>query len=97
LKARFPSFLYGMWFRDEKMYSTTFSAGCILHNVCLSFRDSWSKKLVRETMKVLKEQKKLYRRAMRTVSRRHKVGGSLEDGRVRRKAVMEQATGSKEG
>lgn len=94
LKARFESLLKGMWFRDDDMYTLCFEACCILHNVCLEFKDAWDERKIKQTMKKLGVQKKAVRKACRTVYKLNKVGGTLEDGRARRKEVMEGATGS---
>lgn len=92
LKARFGSLLKGMWFRDTAMYSVIFETCCILHNVCLDFRDTWSDAQVRRVCQKIRLQERLYRRAIpRPLSN---VGGSLADGQARRKEVMQAATGS---
>lgn len=97
LKARFQSLLRGMWFRDAAMYSLIFEVCCILHNICLDFKDVWSETAVRKARVVIRQQKKAWRKAMRKVPRVHPVGGNLDAGRARRKEVMKRATGSTEG
>jgi hypothetical protein len=95
LKARFSSLLKGMWFRDASMYSVIFETCCILHHVCLDFRDAWSDSQVRSAIQKIRLQERLYRRAVpRPLSN---AGGSLADGQARRKAVMLGATGSAYG
>lgn len=97
LKARFRCLLFGMWFRDEKMYSCIFVACCILHNVSLSFRDAISEAEVSRARLVVRREKKAVRAAAKRKVKLSKVGGTLEAGRARRKRVMEEATGSREG
>lgn len=95
LKARFASLLHGMWFRDASMYSIIVETCCILHNVCLDFRDTWSEEQVRRACKKIRKQEELRRRVVpRPLSN---VGGTLADGQARRNAVMLAATGSAHG
>ena len=97
LKARFRCLLFGMWFRDEKMYTRIFVACCILHNICLNFRDAISKAEVSRARLVVRREKKAVRAAAKRQVKLSKIGGTLEEGRARRKRVMEEATGSREG
>ena len=97
LKARFRCLLFGMWFRDEAMYSRVFLACCILHNVCLNFRDAVSPVEVARARAVVKREKKTVRAAAKRKVKLSKVGGTLDAGRARRKQVMQEATGSVEG
>jgi len=97
LKARFRCLLFGMWFRDEAMYSRVFLACCILHNVCLHFRDAISKAEVSRARLVVRGEKKAVRAAAKRRVKLSKVGGTLDAGRARRKRVMKEVTGSREG
>jgi len=97
LKARFQALLHGMWFRDAAMYSAVFEACCIIHNICLNFREVWSKSDVLKARVVIRAQKKAWRRALKKIPRVHAIGGDLDAGRARRKKVMKRATGSNEG
>jgi len=54
LKARFPALLHGMWYRDRRMYSKTFHACCVLHN--MSLRDPMAPK---DIMKAIKAERRL--------------------------------------
>jgi hypothetical protein len=94
LKARFRSLLVGMWFRDVTMYPLIFEVCCYLHNVCLDFREAWDAPAVRRATRENKRQKKAWRKAMKKIPRLNKnVGGTLEQGRARRKEVCKAATG----
>ena len=97
LKARFRCLLFGMWFRDESMYSSIFLACCVLHNICLHFRDAISEAEVSRARVVIRREKKAVRAAAKRKVKLSKIGGTLEAGRARRKRVMEEATGSCEG
>jgi hypothetical protein len=39
LKGRFRSLLSGLFFRNQKEYSVVFLSLCILHNICIEYRD----------------------------------------------------------
>jgi len=97
LKARFRCLLHGMWFRDERMYTRIFLACCILHNLCLNFRDAISEAQVRSARIVIQREKIAVRAGAQRKVKLSKVGGTLDAGRARRKRVMEDATGSREG
>ena len=50
LKGRFRSLLSGLFFRNLDEYSVVFLALCILHNICIRYRDEVDEADIRDAM-----------------------------------------------
>jgi len=89
LKARFRSLLSGLFLRDSSEYSTVIKSLCILHNICIEYKDSWDPQEINELMKLEQERKAARQMAIQTAEAAAPAvhPSSLEAGRAHRQLI----------
>lgn len=95
LKARFRSLLVGLYFRfneetDMKEYTRFFKACCIVHNICLRFRDQPSDE---EVFEAIEQERRARAAAKAQVHPAVEPSGSLDEGKERRRRLAQRIVG----
>ena len=100
LKARFAALSTRLFFRfptsDMREYSKFFKACCVLHNICLRFKDEPSDEDVYEATERERQERAEWKRAQGVAPAvPAAVQGSADDGKATRRALAEKLNGKK--
>jgi hypothetical protein len=101
LKARFAALSTRLFFRfptsDMREYSKFFKACCILHNICLRFKDEPSEKEITDATERERNERVEWKQAqgVAPLAPAAALVGSADDGKATRRALAEKLNGKK--